>query len=121
MKRSELKQLIKEEIAKVLNEAEILNARDDANPEYQYRNIIKFQPYSDGKDFYAQIIGFFVNDNDRIDRYHVRTFSINDKNSTTSLGKYTEDELKKLKAEKIDDNNSEIANTIKQHPKYVKY
>ena len=120
MKRSELKQIIKEEIVKILSEAEIMNKRDDANPEYQYRNIIKFQPYFDGKDFYAQIIGFFV-DNNRIDRYHVRTFSTNDKNSTTSLGKYTEDELKKLKAEKIDDNNSEIANTIKQHPKYVKY
>jgi hypothetical protein len=110
---------------KILNErTEVMNKRDDAEPDYQYRNIVKVQQYLDSNDDseqYAQIIGFFVDNNDKIEKYHVRTFSTNDVNSRTSLSEWTPEDFKRNKAVKIDDNDSEIANTIKKHPKYVKY
>jgi len=110
---------------KILNErAEVMNKRNDADPDYQYRNIIKVQQYlgsNDDSEQYAQIIGFFVDDNDKIEKYHVRTFSTNDVNSRTGLGEWTLEDFKKNKAVKVDDNASEIVNTIKKHPKYVKY
>ena len=110
---------------KILNERkEVMNKRDDAEPDYQYRNIVKVQQYlgsNDDSEQYAQIIGFFVDDNDKIEKYHVRTFSTNDINSRTGLSEWTPEDFKKNNAVKVDDNDSEIVNTIKKHPKYVKY
>jgi hypothetical protein len=101
---------------------EIMNKLSQANPDYNYKNILKIQPYSDGKEYYAQVIGLFTDENkDKIEKYHVRTFSTNDVNSSTSLGEYTEDDLKRMKAVKIDDNAQEINDTIKKHKKYLKY
>ena len=61
---------------KILNErAEVMNKRNDADPDYQYRNIIKVQQYlgsNDDSEQYAQIIGFFVDDNDKIEKYNKR-------------------------------------------------
>lgn len=106
-----------------LNErVEIMNKLDQANPDYNYRNMLKIQPYPDGKEYYAQVIGLFTDDNkDKIEKYHVRIFSTNDANSSATLGEYTEEDLKKMKAVKIDDNDPEINDTIKKHKRYLKY
>jgi hypothetical protein len=115
---------IKSNPDKINERVEVMNKRDDAEPDYQYRNILKVQPYLDSNDdseHYVQVIGFFTDDNDKIEKYHVRTFSTNDVNSRTSLSEWTPEDFKKYKAVKVDDNDSEIANTIKKHPKYVKY
>ena len=126
LKMQKLAGLITEsQYSKILNErTEVMNKRDDAEPDYQYRNIIKVQQYlgsNDNSEQYAQIIGFFVDDNNKIEKYHVRIFSTNDVNSRTGLAEWTLDDLEKNKAVKVDDNDSTIANTIKKHPKYVKY
>lgn len=102
---------------------EIMNKLNQANPDYNYRNILKVQPYGDGKEYYAQVIGLFTDDSkNKVEKYHVRIFSKNDANSSTSLGEYTEDNLKNdLKAIKIDDNAPEINDTIKKHKNYLKH